>query len=78
LVGPYIILQAIEDNRINLFIRSRKVRNRGKVLFEIKDILVSGNGPRLVDTFEWTIDQAQGFKDGVPDPERVALIADKW
>src|SRR5438552_2817327 len=56
LVGPYVIFQIIEDHRVNLFLRSNRKHNRGKVLLAMENLTVVRNPSLLVEAFERTLD----------------------
>lgn len=55
LVGNYCVFQFIEDNRVNVFVRSKTRHRRGRVLLAIKDITIVNNARRIVDAVEATI-----------------------
>jgi hypothetical protein len=54
-VGNYCIVQFVEDNRVSIYIRSSKRRDRGKILLAMEDIKLIDNAPAIVDAVEATI-----------------------
>ena len=55
-----------EQNRANLFIRSARAANRGRVLLRVEDLRVSSNGAAIVAAFEETVALAHDL-DSAPD-----------
>lgn len=74
---PYLELQAVEDNRISLFIRLGSKKKKGKVIFELKNIIVL-DCKRLVETFEWTIGQLHLLHKNAVDSNVLGEVRDQW
>jgi hypothetical protein len=76
--GHYLILQFVEDNRLSLFVRSSRRRDRGKILLALEDIILIDNSKLIVEAFESTArkvrDGAQPFELSTAPEE----ICDKW
>ena len=60
---PVIHLQPVEDQRLHLYIRSNKSRDRGKVLLAIEDLFVFATPELIVSTFENTIVHSSSVMD---------------
>jgi len=77
-IGPYVILQVIENQQINLFLRSSRRHNRGKILLAMENVRVVDNATSFVKSFERTLDLIHGFYAGNPDPQLAELIRLEW
>ena len=77
-IQPIIILQLVEDSRFCLYLRSQKVKNRGKVLVELNDRYLICNAEQLVETFEKTISMAFRFKQQTPNRDLKEAIEAEW
>lgn len=64
LVGDYCIFQFVEDNRVSIFVRSRRRANRGKILLAIEDIKVIDNAHEIVNAMETTIAESGMLQPG--------------
>jgi hypothetical protein len=53
--GDHCIFQFVEDNRVYIYVRSKRNANRGKILLEIEDITIIDNAHAIVDAIEVTI-----------------------
>jgi hypothetical protein len=76
---PALIVEALERNRLNLYLRRTWSARRGKMLLRIEDLRVVDNPRRIVEAFEWTLaatyrsDPLDGFDETV-----VPEIEERW
>ena len=77
LVGHYCVFQFDEDNQVNVFVRSRDRRNRGKVLFQLLGIKVVDNAEFVVAAMEATIISSGGFET-TNEPIAAGLVRSCW
>lgn len=56
--GHYVIFQFVEDNRVDIYVRSSRRRDRGKVLFELRDVKLVDNSQAIVESCEKTAREA--------------------
>lgn len=61
-VGHPSIFQFVEDNRACVFVRSRDRRNRGKILFQVRDVKLIDNAQMIVEAVEATITNSTGLR----------------
>jgi hypothetical protein len=76
---PVLILEFLEKNRFNLYIRSTLNRTRGKILVRIDAGRIIGNANKVVQTFEWTLSTIWQLDSTTGHDERLAeLISARW
>jgi len=74
--SPSVVLQLIEGNRANLYVRSTSNRARAKILIRMEGLMMLDNPVRVVETFEWTLTAIRHL-----DRDRVAVttsVEDRW
>lgn len=76
-VGHYVILQLVEDNRATVFVRCSGRKRRGKILLELKDINLISNADAIVEAFEATISQSISLSID-EESEAAELICEAW
>lgn len=59
-----VVLQLSEKNRANIFVRSNRGKDRGKILARIEDMTVIDNGRWIVSALEDTISLAAQYEEG--------------
>jgi len=75
-INPIIILQFWEHNRANIYIRSNRRGDRGKLLICMKDLLIVDNAKLLVSIFEKTIANIHGTSS--QDKDVFLKVEEDW
>ena len=76
-VGHYCIFQFVEDNRVSVFVRSKRRCDRGKVLLAIEDVTIANDSRSIVDAVEATI-VASRFWESNNSQDGVSRIRAEW
>lgn len=74
LVGHYCVFQFVEDNRVSVYIESKKRVNRGAILLAIENITIVDNAHDIVDAMETTIVESSRM----PSDDSSAVVRAAW
>ena len=56
--GPYVVVEVLSDQLVNVYLQDARKPRRGKVLFHLDNIRVSAGAPRIVDAIICTLKEA--------------------
>jgi hypothetical protein len=75
-VGHYLIFQFLKGNQACVCVRSRSRKNRGKVLGELRDLVLIDNARMIIEAIENTISlSSQISSDGHPTHNNSLIMA---
>ncbi len=76
-VGNHCIFQFVEDNRVCIFVRSKKRQDRGKVLLRIEDLKIVSDSESVFAAIDTTISRSIDLHSGSAG-SALAGIREAW